>query len=245
MVSLIPRPGIANAKDGLILAEHAGDQYTYAAVLQWAGFAHSDCGELATAEDLFRKTLNIATERVSLVQSDFDAKPEYDISRLRQTEASLEQPRRGTELAVGGLSMLRREQPQEHFFGYSRALSYQLAGGPDEALATLIPALERAEQSSAGKELALMYRLKGRLLEGKSNTKEAEDSFRTSIEIARGQSAKSLELRATTSLARLLAKQGRRDEGRTMLSQIYNWFSEGFRHCRPEGRQGAARRIER
>jgi len=35
-------------------------------------------------------------------------------------------------------------------------------------------------------------------------------------------------LRATTSLARLLAKQGRREEARTMLVEIYNWFTEGF-----------------
>jgi predicted ATPase len=73
-----------------------------------------------------------------------------------------------------------------------------------------------------------MHLLKGRLFEGKSNTKEAENSFRTSIEIARRQSAKSLELRATTSLTRLLAKQGRRDEGRAMLAEIYGWFTEGF-----------------
>ena len=46
--------------------------------------------------------------------------------------------------------------------------------------------------------------------------------------VARSQSAKSFELRATTSLARLLAKQGRRDEARTMLAEIYNWFTEGF-----------------
>ena len=38
----------------------------------------------------------------------------------------------------------------------------------------------------------------------------------------------SLELRATMSLARLLASQGRRDEARTMLAEIYNWFTEGF-----------------
>jgi predicted ATPase len=37
-----------------------------------------------------------------------------------------------------------------------------------------------------------------------------------------------LQLRATTSLARLLAKQGRRDEARTMLAEIYSWFTEGF-----------------
>jgi predicted ATPase len=48
------------------------------------------------------------------------------------------------------------------------------------------------------------------------------------IEIARKQSAKSFELRATTSLARLLAQQSRHDEARAMLAEIYNWFTEGF-----------------
>jgi hypothetical protein len=51
--------------------------------------------------------------------------------------------------------------------------------------------------------------------------------FRTAIEIARAQSAKSWELRTTTSLARLLAKQRKRDEARTMLAEIYTWFTEG------------------
>jgi predicted ATPase len=46
--------------------------------------------------------------------------------------------------------------------------------------------------------------------------------------IAYRQGAKSWELRATTSLARLLANQGHRDEARTMLADIYNWFTEGF-----------------
>jgi len=41
-------------------------------------------------------------------------------------------------------------------------------------------------------------------------------------------SAKAFELRATTSLARLLDKQGKRDEARGMLSEIYGWFTEGF-----------------
>jgi predicted ATPase len=40
--------------------------------------------------------------------------------------------------------------------------------------------------------------------------------------------AQSWELRATTSLARLLRDTGRRDEARTMLAEIYNWFTEGF-----------------
>jgi predicted ATPase len=62
-----------------------------------------------------------------------------------------------------------------------------------------------------------------------SNIKEeAERYFRHAIEIARRQSAKSWELRATMSLARLLAGQGRRDEARAMLAEIYGWFTEGF-----------------
>ena len=48
------------------------------------------------------------------------------------------------------------------------------------------------------------------------------------IEIARRQNAPSAQWRATTSLARLLAKHGHRDEARTMLAEIYGWFTEGF-----------------
>ena len=58
--------------------------------------------------------------------------------------------------------------------------------------------------------------------------RKLRDAFERAIDIARKQSAKSWELRATTSLARLLAKQGHRDEARTMLAEIYNWFTEGF-----------------
>jgi len=77
---------------------------------------------------------------------------------------------------------------------------------------------------------AEIYRLKGELLRrtGDSNAAEAQNCFERAIEIARNQSAKSLELRATMSLARLLAKQGKCDEARTLLAEIYNWFTEGF-----------------
>ncbi|MGO9266574.1 MAG: tetratricopeptide repeat protein [Candidatus Binataceae bacterium] len=61
-----------------------------------------------------------------------------------------------------------------------------------------------------------------------SNGAEAERCFERAIEVARKQSAKSFELRATTSLARLLAKQGDRVEARAMLAEIYEWFTEGF-----------------
>ena len=77
-----------------------------------------------------------------------------------------------------------------------------------------------------------MYRLKGELLlaqEGKSEKiLEAEECFHKAIEIARRQSAKSLELRAAMSLARLRQQQGKKAKARQMLAEIYGWFIEGF-----------------
>jgi len=57
---------------------------------------------------------------------------------------------------------------------------------------------------------------------------QAEALLGQSLEVARQQEAKTFELRASISLARMLAQQGRRAEAHTMLSHIYNWFTEGF-----------------
>jgi hypothetical protein len=57
---------------------------------------------------------------------------------------------------------------------------------------------------------------------------EAEACFLKAIEVARRQSAKSLELRAVMSLSRLWQQQGKEDEARQMLAEIYGWFTEGF-----------------
>jgi predicted ATPase len=57
---------------------------------------------------------------------------------------------------------------------------------------------------------------------------QAEQSFRTSLEVARAQQARSCELRAATSLARLWADQGKRAKAHDLLAPIYGWFTEGF-----------------
>jgi predicted ATPase len=57
---------------------------------------------------------------------------------------------------------------------------------------------------------------------------EAEACFLKAIEVAQRQKAKSLELRATMSLARLWQHQGKRHEARERLAAAYHWFTEGF-----------------
>ena len=103
-------------------------------------------------------------------------------------------------------------------------------GRLDDGLSALTEALAAADEHEIRNYESEMHRLKGELLLKRDQSKaaEAQRCFERAIEIARKQSAKSLELRATMSLARLLAKQGRRDEARTMLADIYNWFTEGF-----------------
>jgi predicted ATPase len=55
-----------------------------------------------------------------------------------------------------------------------------------------------------------------------------EACFQKAIEVARRQQAKSLELRAAISLSRLWQRQGKRDAARQVLSEVYDWFTEGF-----------------
>ena len=104
------------------------------------------------------------------------------------------------------------------------------AGKPDEGLREIDEALAAMERTGERFYEAEVYREKGELLlsQDSANTKSAERSFQTAIEISREQLAKSWELRSTIRLARLLAKQGKCDEARTMRAEIYCWFTEGF-----------------
>ena len=101
-----------------------------------------------------------------------------------------------------------------------------LDGKIDDALITIEEALQAAPEELAFRPDALTCRGELRLKVGL--TALAETDFREAITLAQKKQAKTLELRATTSLARLVAKQGNRDEARAMLAEIYDWFTEGF-----------------
>jgi tetratricopeptide (TPR) repeat protein len=94
----------------------------------------------------------------------------------------------------------------------------------DEGLSALAEAFKITDEYSD------VHRVRGELLlaQGHHRTAEAQECLERAIKLAYKHGARSEELRATTSLAQLLATQGRRDEARTMLADIYNWFTEGF-----------------
>jgi predicted ATPase len=137
----------------------------------------------------------------------------------------------GIEQTQKGLADLRstgaqRSQPYYHAL---LAEAYGKTDSPEEGLNLLSEAFSFLHEKSERWWETDLYRLKGELLLKLNDTEPGiEESFRKAIEIARSQSAKSLELRAVMSLCRLLRKQGKKDEARHMLSEIYCWFTEGF-----------------
>ncbi len=123
-----------------------------------------------------------------------------------------------------------RKEPVVGWVSLMMADMFAKAGNAADGLTMVARGLRFSDQSGVLSHQAEAHRLNGELLlmQDPARMVEAERCFRTAIEVAQKQSAKSWELRATTSLARLLAKQNKRDEARTMLADIYNWFSEGF-----------------
>ena len=111
-----------------------------------------------------------------------------------------------------------------------RAEANARIGRVEEALTTLNKTLAHVEHSGEQVDYAEMLRLRGEalLMRDRSATAEAENSFRSALEIARAQEAKWWELRTSVSLARLLRETDRRHEAGSMLAEIYNWFTEGF-----------------
>ena len=110
----------------------------------------------------------------------------------------------------------------------SLAEAHASAGRPSDGLRTLEKALDLVETAGERYYEAELNRLKGELLLMQDKVDEAESSFHRAIDVARHQGAKSWELRATTSLARLWRLQSKTGEARQILAEIYGWFTEGF-----------------
>ena len=105
---------------------------------------------------------------------------------------------------------------------------YARNGQLEESLSTLDEALNLIDETSEHHWESEIYRLRGKTLQLMDDDQGAEANFRQAVDIARGQNAKSWELRAATDLARLWYHQGKTEQARQVLAEIYDWFTEGF-----------------
>jgi predicted ATPase len=149
---------------------------------------------------------------------------------------------RGRALLAQGLvedaaASVRQGLTTRDFTGWHLYQPYQLAlvsevlgraGDPDGAAAALAKAQNAIEAGNERWWQSEINRLTGVLVLSQGKIAESEGCFQQAVQIARQQQAKSLELRAATSLARLWGEQGRRAEAWDLLAPVYGWFTEGF-----------------
>jgi predicted ATPase len=101
-------------------------------------------------------------------------------------------------------------------------------GKTTEGLSYLTEAEQLIETTNDAFHEAELHRVRGDLLNANGDVAGAERSYQHAIVVAKRQSAKTFELRASTSVARLWRDQGKREEARELLAPVYGWFTEGF-----------------
>jgi class 3 adenylate cyclase/predicted ATPase len=141
-----------------------------------------------------------------------------------QEEAGIAQIRQGlAALRVTGVGTSRS------YMGLL-AEAYGKAGQPEAGLRVVGEVLASSNRPAQGTATTELYRLQGELLLRQTipDAPQAEASFQQALAMARRQQAKSLELRAAMSLARLWRQQGKQAKARALLAPIYGWFTEGF-----------------
>jgi predicted ATPase len=125
--------------------------------------------------------------------------------------------------APGGVSVLST------YLG-GLAEGYGGSGQAQEGLSLLAEALAHVGTTGERYWEAELHRLRGALLlqQAMLDAHHAESCFQHALAVARDQQAKSLELRAATSLARLWQRQDKRQQAYALLVPVYHWFTEGF-----------------
>jgi predicted ATPase len=106
--------------------------------------------------------------------------------------------------------------------------TYARLGQPVEGLDCVAEATQIVATTDERYIEAELYRLRGDLLNDTGDRAAAEQNYHQALAVAKRQSAKVFELRATTSLARLWRDHGKRTEARELLAPIYGWFTEGL-----------------
>jgi predicted ATPase len=137
----------------------------------------------------------------------------------------------GLQLLRTGLSEFTEGNTTSRFIAAQMAEALGRAGRIGEGLAVIEGAVERSQSDEELWATAELLRIKGELMRMQGNPEAsaaAEDQFRQALELSRQQGALSWELRAATSLARLLKDRQRSAHATALLQPVYNRFTEGF-----------------
>jgi predicted ATPase len=221
-----PDRALLSIQAALALAQQLAHPLSLTMALRWAAVLHHLRREALQTRAHAEASMTIATDRGFPQQ------------------VAVAMPLRGWALAasgqgVEGIAQIRQGLGAFRTTGATRDRLEHLAllaeasaqvGQTAEGLVALAKALATLDQSDMRLWEAELYRLRGELLLQQTVTQAAEAAacFEQALAVARRQQAKSWELRAAMSLARLWQRQGKRLEAHHLLAEVYGWFTEGF-----------------
>lgn len=221
-----PEQSLRRIRQARRLAHSLGHPYPLAYVLTWEATLHQYRRDLPAAEELSDEAVRMSRDQgfrdvlpIGMIlqgwRAAFGGDGEEGVIRIRRGIEAWEAV--GTRLMRPYISTLLAE-------------ACGSAGRIDEGLAALDESLRLVEEIGERTWEAELHRLRGELLLRRdvADEERAASCFETALAVSRRQGAKSLELRAATSLARLQRRQGRTGDARQVLEPTFRWFTEGF-----------------
>jgi adenylate cyclase len=222
-----PDQSLAKGDEALALARQMAHPFTLAFALCHCALLHQFRRDVQLTEELSEPLVALSTEqgfaywlRVATLMRGWAlaerGQGEAGIAELRAAMATIR--------AIGTVLELP-------WYLALLAGAYGIVGQTAEGLDAIAEALAQVASTKERFYEAEIYRVKGELLlkhGGPDGAAGAETCFRQALDTSRVQNAKSWELRAATTLARLWTDQGKRAQARDLLAPVYGWFTEGF-----------------
>jgi class 3 adenylate cyclase/predicted ATPase/DNA-binding CsgD family transcriptional regulator len=217
-----PDRALQTVEAGLALSQHLAHAHSHAFAQNFATLLHGLRREFAAARMRAEAMIELAHEHPQWF-AEANICRGFALAGLGQHEEGIAQLRAGLAAwnAVGGRLF------DTQWLGFLAEAHLQ-AGQFDDALTALDRAAEAAAATGECHYQAELCRLRGAVLAKTGKDAEAASCFQRAIDTARSQQAKSLELRAAMSLARLWTEQGERQKAHDLLAPVYGWFTEGF-----------------
>jgi class 3 adenylate cyclase/predicted ATPase len=215
-----------SVREAVAFAEQLAHAPSLAHAVFWAGLCHQFRRDVSAAHQCSDRLIALATEQKAMI---YRAGGMIIRGWARacggETDEGVAELRRGLEAYMAsGLKLLAS------YFRTLLAEAWYRAGDPDRAGEALQDARQLADETAERFWVAASLQLEGEIALARAHPdpSQAEACFREAIDLARQQQARSLELRAATSLARLWAASGRQREARDLLVPVYACFTEGF-----------------
>ncbi|MEE8291639.1 MAG: adenylate cyclase, partial [Candidatus Tectomicrobia bacterium] len=221
-----PDQALQRSHEARTLAQELAHPATQAMTLYGAARLRQLCRDIPEAHELAEATITFSTEQGNTLYLALGtALRGWTLFQQGQQEEGLEQMQQGLaamRTAGGGVA--------RPIFLALLAEAYGKVEQADKGLPLLAEARTIMDKNGQRYVDAELHRIECELLlhHATPDVSQAESCFQQALAIARDQEAKSWELRAATSLARLWQQQGKRQDAYELLAPVYNWFTEGF-----------------